>query len=317
MGGEDRIVSVIMSVYNAEDNLKEAVDSILNQTFTNFEFIIIDDASTDSSYDILREYEDKRIRIIRNDNNIGLTKSLNRALKYATGKYIARMDADDISMPMRLEKQINYMERHSDVALISCSYMQFGNVNAHESYKVIRLNETQIKGHLFYGTVLPHPGFMFRRDLYSQYKIKYNEKMKYAQDYDFQVSVSRKFKIACLPDILVKYRVSDKQISTQKFMEQQECANRVRQSQFQYYGIGSNRKQIELIRRISKNHQSEFSFSQIMSAYILLLNIAIKMNQSKFEEKKVICEIAVSYISKLNKVIKQRWKKVLLPDKSV
>lgn len=316
MEKDEICVSVIMSVYNAEDSLKEAVDSILNQTFTDFEFIIIDDASTDSSYKILSQYTDRRIRIICNKENLGLTKSLNKALKYATGKYIARMDADDISMPNRLEKQIHYMEMHAEVALISCSYTQFGHCKEREENRVIRLSPSQIKGHLFFGTVLPHPGFVFRRDLYSQYRIKYNEKMKYAQDYDFQVRVSGKFKIACLPDILVKYRVSDKQISTQKFAEQQECANRVRQIQFRRYGIACNHKQIELIRRINRNQQAEFTFSQIVCAYFLLLKIFLKLNPSRTEEKKVICEIAISYIRMLNAVMKQRWVKFFLPDKS-
>ena len=163
-----------------------------------------------------------------------------------------------------------------------------------------------------FGSVLPHPGFIFRREIYSKYKIRYNEKMKYAQDYDFQVRVARKFKIACLPDILIKYRVSDKQISSQKSLEQQECANRVRQSQLYYYGIKCNQKQIELIRRIYMDEQSEFKIPQIMNAYIFLIRIVVKMNQSKFAEKKVISEIAVSYISKLNRVIKGRWEKKIL-----
>lgn len=306
---ENIAVSIIMSVYNAENYLNEAIDSILNQTFQDFEFIIVEDASTDSSYKILKEYEDKRIKIIRNKSNIGLTRSLNKALKYATGKYIARMDADDICMPTRLEKQIHYMEKHRNVALISCSFMRFGES---EQKTIIRMNEVQIKGQLMFGSVLPHPGFIFRREIYSKYKIRYNEKMKYAQDYDFQVRVARKFKIACLPDILIKYRVSDKQISSQKSLEQQECANRVRQSQLYYYGIKCNQKQIELIRRIYMDEQSEFKIPQIMNAYIFLIRIVVKMNQSKFAEKKVISEIAVSYISKLNRVIKGRWEKKIL-----
>lgn len=178
--------------------------------------------------------------------------------------------------------------------------MRFGES---EQKTIIRMNEVQIKGQLMFGSVLPHPGFMFRREIYSKYKIRYNEKMKYAQDYDFQVRVARKFKIACLPDILIKYRVSDKQISFRKFLEQQECANRVRQSQLYYYGIKCNQKQIELIRRIYMDEQSEFKIFQILNAYILLLSIVVKINQSKFEEKKVICEIAISYIKKLNTLL--------------
>lgn len=303
------VVSILMSVYNGEAYLQEAIDSMLNQTFQNFEFIIVDDASTDSSYDILNGYKDERIKLIHNRENIGLTKCLNKALRYAKGKYIARMDADDICMPTRLEKQICYMERHEKVALVSCSYMEFGESNRKN---FIQLNELQIKGQLLYGSVLPHPGFMFKRELYSKYGIRYNEKMKYAQDYDFQVRVARRFEVACMSDILIKYRVSDKQISRQKWQEQQEYANRVRQYQFYYYGIKYNQREIELIRKIYMDEQWTLTLAQAIKAYILLLVIVMKMSQSAYAEKKVICDIAFSYMSKLNKVINEKWKKKVL-----
>ena len=100
------LVSIIMSVYNSEDYLKEAIDSILGQTYANLEFIIIDDASTDRSLDIVKSYNDKRILLIKNEVNIGLAASLNKGIEIARGKYIARMDSDDISLPERCEKQV-------------------------------------------------------------------------------------------------------------------------------------------------------------------------------------------------------------------
>lgn len=300
------VVSVIMSVYNAEEYLKEAIDSILSQTFQQFEFIIVDDASTDASYSIIKGYTDKRIRIIQNEKNIGLTKSLNKALKYATGKYIARMDADDICFPTRLEKQVKYMEKHKNVALISCSYKEFGNSN-HKN--ILQYNEIQIKGILMYGGVLPHPGFFFRYELFYKYKMRYNEKMKYAQDYAFQVSVSKQFKIACMSEVLIKYRVTNKRISTQKYYEQQMCANRVRQKQFQYYGINYNSKQIELIRKIYMNEQLKYNIFQMVSAYILWGNIVIQIRKTSFPEKEVIAQIALSNIKKMNKLFKAKHNK--------
>jgi len=290
-------VSVIMSVYNGEDNLKEAIDSILCQTFQDFQFIIIEDASTDSTYDILKGYGDKRIRIIRNKENIGLTKSLNKALKYATGKYIARMDADDISEPSRLEKQVRFMEKNKEVMLISCSFMQFGEGNRKI---IIRMNENQIKGQLLFGSVLPHPGFMFRRELYSKYNIKYNEKMKYAQDYDFQARISRRFKIACLPDILINYRISSGQISSQKYAEQQSCANMVRKKQLSYYGIQCSQEQVELLRKMYVNEQSEFNIIKAIKAYFFLIKFFMIIKQVECAEKKAILKILHSYMNKIN-----------------
>jgi glycosyltransferase involved in cell wall biosynthesis len=106
-----------MPVYNGSKHLSDAVDSILTQTYTNFEFLIIDDASTDNSFEILKSYKDDRIRLIKNEKNIGLSASLNKGLNLALGKYIARMDQDDISLPNRLEKQIEYFKEHNDICV--------------------------------------------------------------------------------------------------------------------------------------------------------------------------------------------------------
>ena len=111
-------VTVLMSVYNGEKYLQEAIDSILEQTFKDFEFLIINDGSTDKTGEILESYHDLRIKIINNEKNIGLTKSLNKGLKLARGEYIARQDADDISMPERLEKEVEFLETHQDYAVV-------------------------------------------------------------------------------------------------------------------------------------------------------------------------------------------------------
>ncbi|HXK49687.1 MAG TPA: glycosyltransferase family 2 protein, partial [Clostridiales bacterium] len=113
-------ISVIMSVYNSEQYLQESIDSILDQTFNDFEFIITDDCSTDGSFEIIKSYAmlDKRIKYFRNSENIGLTKSLNLMLDIAKGKYIARMDSDDISMPDRFSKQFDFMENNPEIGVL-------------------------------------------------------------------------------------------------------------------------------------------------------------------------------------------------------
>ncbi|MDD4353774.1 MAG: glycosyltransferase family A protein, partial [Candidatus Nanoarchaeia archaeon] len=113
-------ISVIMSAYNTERYIAEAIESILNQTFKDFEFIIIDDGSTDDSLKIIKRYvkKDRRIKLIHNKKNIGLTKSLNKGLKIAKGQYIARMDADDISLPQRFQIQYDFLEKNKDIFLI-------------------------------------------------------------------------------------------------------------------------------------------------------------------------------------------------------
>ena len=112
-------ISVVLSTYNGERFLREAIDSILQQTFTDFEFIIINDASTDGTADILATYDDPRMRVLTNDVSLRLTKSLNKGIAQAGGKYVARMDDDDIALPQRLEKQYAYMEAHPEVAFLN------------------------------------------------------------------------------------------------------------------------------------------------------------------------------------------------------
>ena len=124
-----------MSVYNSEDYLKEAIDSILGQTYANLEFIIIDDASTDRSLDIVKSYNDKRILLIKNEVNIGLAASLNKGIEIARGKYIARMDSDDISQSNRIYEQVKYLENNPDILCYGSWARYFGD-NMPRSLKI-------------------------------------------------------------------------------------------------------------------------------------------------------------------------------------
>ena len=117
------VISVILPVYNAERFLREAIDSVLKQTFVDFEFIILNDGSTDKTEDIILSYKDPRIRYVKNEKNLKLIKTLNKGVDMARGKYIARMDADDISLPERFEKEVAYLEAHPDVAVVSCYHI--------------------------------------------------------------------------------------------------------------------------------------------------------------------------------------------------
>jgi glycosyltransferase involved in cell wall biosynthesis len=111
-------ITVLMPVYNGEKYLREAIDSIFNQTFTDFEFLIVDDGSTDNSVEIINSYQNSRINLVKNDKNEGLVYTLNRGLSLAKGEYIARMDCDDISLPERLKKQIDFLDSNSEIAVV-------------------------------------------------------------------------------------------------------------------------------------------------------------------------------------------------------
>ena len=178
-------VSVIMSVYNADKFLKESIESILNQTYENLEFIIIDDGSTDNSKKIIKEYEklDKRIVFIQNEKNIGLTKNLNKAIELSSANYIARMDADDVSDITRIEKQIKFLQENKEFSIVgSCAKYINSNGKLEEDFMVPE-NDKDIKNMIYKVNPLIHPSVMFRKDDIISIG-KYNEQLRKVQDYD-------------------------------------------------------------------------------------------------------------------------------------
>ena len=203
-----RHITVLMCVYNGEDFLSEAIDSILKQSFVDFEFIIINDCSTDSTRTILEKYTvaDNRLKVLYNKSNLGLTKSLNIGLNIAQGEFIARIDADDVAYRDRLKRQYNFLVEHKDIVLVG-SAMSYIDEKGYEG-KALRfpfshncLNKRLI--HL--GAVFPHSSVMFRKKQILDIG-GYCVFFKKSQDRDLFIRVSEKYKIACLKDVLVKWR---------------------------------------------------------------------------------------------------------------
>ena len=198
-------ISVVMSVYNGERFLREAVDSILGQTFTDFEFIIIDDGSTDSTRAILESYDDPRI-VIMHQENIGLTKSLNRGLATARGELIARMDDDDISLNQRLEKQVEFLDAHPDVGVLGIkghSIDEYGKIKGRCSNPC---THEEIVGNLLLDNMFIHSSVVFRKALVDEYGA-YREYAYMGQDYDLFLRLSRLTRLANLSEPLHRRRM--------------------------------------------------------------------------------------------------------------
>ena len=196
-------ISVIMSVYNGEKYLREAIESILDQTFIDFEFIIVIDPSIDNSLEIIQSYDDERIEIINNEKNIGLTQSLNKALKIAKGEYIARQDADDISLPNRFEEQITYLEKYPEVALLGTSAYKIDE-NGKIIEKFTALAKPTIKN-LFKGNLFYHGSVMLRKGIINELG-GYNELITYPQDYELWLRIAKHYKVGNLTQLLYKWR---------------------------------------------------------------------------------------------------------------
>jgi glycosyltransferase involved in cell wall biosynthesis/GT2 family glycosyltransferase len=208
-------ISVIMSVYNDEKYLKEAVESILNQTYSDFEFIIVNDGSTDNTKKILHQFSDPRIKIINNEKNIGLTKSLNIALKSARGEYIARMDGDDISHPLRFEKQVAFLEKHQE-CLVLGTFMHMIDENGNKIGLWGRYeNFEDIKTGLLIQNEIGHGSTMLRRSAIEKVGY-YDENFLYAQDYDLWLRLSEIGELRNLPEKLYSLRFCQSCISIDK-----------------------------------------------------------------------------------------------------
>jgi len=205
-----------MSVYNGEKYLKEAIQSILDQTFQDFEFIIIDDASTDSSCAITQSFNDQRIILKKNSVNHGLTESLNRGIFWSKGEFIARMDADDISIPERFEKQIQYFESHPEISVLRTSSYIIDNVGKHIETRPAAPNPM---GLLNTGNRLIHGSVMFRKHITKEIGY-YDYHFRYAQDYEFWLRASKQYQIRNMDEPLYKLRLHNETVGIKKAEEQ-------------------------------------------------------------------------------------------------
>ena len=216
------LISVIAGNYNTPVKfIKEAIDSVLNQTYRNIEFIIVDDCSTDNSLEAIKAYDDPRIKVFSTEKNSGLAAALNIALDVCHGEFVARMDLDDVCLPERFERQFAFMRRHQDVILCGTQIRYIndegespwgdrttGFVDDPELYRIYLLFANN--------PMIIHPTWMFNRKLILKYGVRYKEKYKYSQDYAMLVSCAEHGRCAVIPDVLFKYRIHDKSASSTK-----------------------------------------------------------------------------------------------------
>jgi hypothetical protein len=215
--------SIIMPVYNGGKYLAQAVESILNQTFKEFEFLIINDGSTDGTATILGNYPDPRIKVIDNGKNIGLTKSLNKGLEVSRGEYIARQDADDISDPYRIEKQVHLFEEDRSLGLVGSFFKIMDEHGRTLRTVTVPTEEEAIRQSILNSNPFCHGAAVFRREAIERLG-GYREFFKYAQDYDLWLRISEKYRVRNMGEVLYGWRKSEDSISDKKRVEQSQYA---------------------------------------------------------------------------------------------
>jgi len=218
-------VSVLMSVYNGERYLQEAVESVLQQTYTDYEFIIIDDGSKDRTWELLNAFSDLRIRLISNEENIGLPQSLNRGIQLSRGDYLARQDADDISTSERLAMQMRFLEEHPEVGVLGTWVAYIDKQGQRIGTWATPGSPPLVSWSLLFGNCIAHPSVIVRRSLLRQ-GLTYRPNFLYAQDYDLWARLDTKTQLANLAEVLYLRRVHQEMVGV-KHSERQDQTARV------------------------------------------------------------------------------------------
>jgi len=268
------LVSVILPVYNAEAYIVESIESMLNQTYENIELILINDGSTDSSLEIMQSYNDARIEIISRENR-GLIASLNEGIKKAKGKYIARMDADDISLSQRLQKQVVFMENSPEIGICGTAVIMFGE-GIQEKVWRLSLEDECIKTELLFSSALAHPTVMMKKVLIDEYQLFYDAGFKHAEDFELWTRFAEHSSLANLPEPLLKYRVLENSISrlADKAVDQRyNIMQKIPERYMRKLGINRDENQRRLHFNLSTNvrmQENNLNFESLKAYFALL-----------------------------------------------
>lgn len=267
-----------MPVFNGEKFLRESISSILYQTFENFEFIIINDGSTDNSEAIIFSYNDYRIKYVKNEENLKLVRTLNRGLELAKGQYIARMDADDISMPDRFQKQIKFLEENTDIGLCGTWYENFGDITGKAN---LQTQHDEIVFRLLTHFEFLHPSWMMRNSIIKLNNLRYNTNCLHGEDYDFVVSILKYTKVANIPEYLVKYRQFNSSMSKANMFKTNENSDLIRMKLFSEFGVDSI--DLELLNKFRKVNYQNYDISEKDIDSLELLFMKIIKGNSKLK----------------------------------
>ncbi|MFC1775252.1 glycosyltransferase family 2 protein [Patescibacteria group bacterium] len=205
------IVTVLMPVYNGEEYLKEAIDGVLNQTFTDFEFFILNDGSTDNGENIIKSYTDPRIKLINSDKNRGQAEIINEALDIVQSKYVVRVDCDDICLPKRLQTQVDFMDKNPEIGISGT----WAKVMGKQTKKYIKppSDFEKIKVTMLFNTAMMQPSTIMRREMLDKYNLRYDKTFKYSGDYEFWTRAIQYFPITNIKKVLFLYRMHEKSVS--------------------------------------------------------------------------------------------------------
>ncbi|MDO5072140.1 MAG: glycosyltransferase family 2 protein [Pasteurella multocida] len=240
------LISVLICAYNSEKYIERSIRSVMNQTYKNLEIIIINDGSSDNTFNIIERLsrEDSRIRVINNDKNIGLISSLNIGIDNFNGEYLARIDSDDFAKPQWIEKLFTFLDENKDIVLVG-SYLEIFSEDENGSILSFDCkngdiwryptDDCEIRERMFFHNPIAHPTVLIRAEIFTKKGFKYSLDYKYAEDYKLWLEISRVGKLANYPEALVYYRFHSEQVSSKNNLEQIKITKKIRREAINYY----------------------------------------------------------------------------------
>ncbi|SLM46416.1 putative Glycosyl transferase, family 2 [Nitrospira japonica] len=295
-------VSVVMSVYQGEQYLEEALRGVLNQTWRDYEFIIVDDGSTDDTALILNNHaeRDRRIKLLKNEHNLGLTKSLNRALSIVQGEYVARQDADDVSMRRRLESQVKLMESRPQVGLVGTACRVIDAEGRALGDYVWPTSDTAIRWHMLFHNAFCHSSVMWRRSAFGEHEPRYDEGYRYSQDYALWTVLLRSAKAENLEVPLVAYRSHDRNIEATSRAAQQDSADNIAAQAIDEL-LGDeliNRENLRTLRQWYNRWPDRLVASDrhVCALYLRILSAFVRVHSSRSGDMAEICRSVVERV---------------------
>lgn len=287
-----------MPVYNGEKYVEEAIKSILNQKFTDFEFIIINDGSTDNSLNTIQSFKDRRIKIINQEKNLGNYPARNLGMTSAIGKYLCVMDSDDISLSNRLQIQYYFLEKNSKIAGCGTPAKILGT----EKIWRTSMGYDDLKIVFLENNYCIHPTLMIRQSIIKSKGILYNTQFRYAADYDFISNIMIHFQVINIPNVLLEYRLHNSQITSKYYDEQQKFADIIRINQLKNFNItpSDDEKKIHLCLVKGYIGTKNFNFSTFQNWAELLIIQNIK---TKYYNNLLLVNFLRERLKKINKAL--------------
>lgn len=277
------LVSVLIPCYNVEKYIEESINSILSQTYTNLEVIAIDDCSTDNTRKILQQLaeKDSRITIVRNTENLKLIATLNKGIALCKGDYIARMDADDISLPTRIEKEVDFLEKHQDHDIVSVQFYAFHSDNpAKRDLHHSPTHDAELRAYMLFRSGICHPAVLMRKRVFSELGLKFEQEYLHVEDYALWSEALYKTKIANLSEPLLLYRVHKQQVSSLNEDLQTENKKKVFKIHCRHLGLPTDDDFIDIYASVAESVPARSSFKYLDKCEELMLSL-IGLNKKK------------------------------------